>query len=615
VTQADFSRRQAVAALAAGAAFPLLNGCATAQRPLPSGGNDAAERLLTALTEEHLRLSPGSATSLGIDVGERVGLKALLSDNSPAGVARAAAWLRSAISRLDRLQAAELSPEMRSNVDISRTAYDTAREGFAFPYGDASLAGGWRNGPYVVAQNMGSYLDVPRFLDASHKIESAADAEAYLSRLREHARQINGETERLRSARAQGVIAPDVVIDKTLAALRRTREGNARDWLIVNSLTRRTQNIPGDWTARAERIASSEVGPALDRQIAEMEEHRRRATSDFGVWKLPQGDAYYAWALRAATTTRRTPDEIHQQGLSELASFTSEMDALMRRLGFSTGTVSQRFQAMQKDPRYAFAEGDAGRDQIMAFIQAQLDEIRPLTPKAFANPVRGIVEVRRIPPAEEMSAPGAYGGAGSIDGTVPGRFWINLRSTDMHSRIDLPSLTYHEAIPGHVWQGEYTHRLPLIRTLVGDGFSAFSEGWGLYSEQLAGELGVYEDNPEGRLGYLQSMAFRAARLVVDTGIHSKRWTRDRALGWFAEATGGTVESVANEIDRYAVWPGQACGYKVGHTEINRQRDRAKAALGARYDLRAFNDLVVGGGERPLTVLERDVNRYIAATQA
>jgi uncharacterized protein (DUF885 family) len=157
--------------------------------------------------------------------------------------------------------------------------------------------------------------------------------------------------------------------------------------------------------------------------------------------------------------------------------------------------------------------------------------------------------------------------------------------------------------------------LPLIRTLTGYGFSAFSEGWGLYAEQLAGELGVYENNPEGRLGYLQSMAFRAARLVVDTGIHAKRWTRDRALSWFAEATGGTVESVANEIDRYAVWPGQACGYKVGHTEINRQRDRAKAALGTRYDLRAFNDLVVGGGARPLTVLEQDIDRHVAEARA
>jgi uncharacterized protein (DUF885 family) len=260
-----------------------------------------------------------------------------------------------------------------------------------------------------------------------------------------------------------------------------------------------------------------------------MEEHRRRATSDFGVWKLPQGDAYYAWALRAATTTRRTPDEIHQQGLSELASYTSEMDALMRRLGFSTGTVSSATRPCRRIPATPLPKAMRGRDQIMAFIQAQLDESGRSLRKPLPIRCGELWRVRRIPPAEELGAPGAYGGAGSIDGTVPGRFWINLRSTDMHSRIDLPSLTYHETIPGHVWQGEYTHRLPLIRTLVGDGFSAFSGRLGLYSEQLAGELGVYEDNPEGRLGYLQSMAFRRHGWWWTPGSTRKRWTRDRAL--------------------------------------------------------------------------------------
>jgi uncharacterized protein (DUF885 family) len=577
----------------------------------------AARKLLERITEEHLRLNPESATSLGIDVGPRAQLKSRLEDRSPAGRARALQWLGSTVSRLDRLGTAGLSIDTRRDVEITRTAYATAREGFAFPYGDAALSGGWRNGPYTVAQNMGSYLDVPRFLDSEHTIETATDAQAYLARLSEHARQIDGETQRMRSERGQGVIAPDVVLDKTLAALRSTRGEKPGEWLIVTSMARRTRekNIAGDWAARAERIAASEIAPALERQIAEVEEHRRRATPDFGVWKLPQGAAYYAWAARAATTTRRTPDEIHQQGLDELKRFTDEMDSVMRSLGFTTGTVSERYQAMQKDRRYAFAEGDAGRAEIMTFIEAQLAELRPRLPQAFATPVRGNVEVRRIPPAEEMGAPGAYGGAGSIDGTVPGRFWINLKSPQGHSKISLPSLTYHEAIPGHVWQGEYTHRLPLIRTLTGYGFSAFSEGWGLYAEQLAGELGVYEDNPEGRLGYLQSMAFRAARLVVDTGIHSKRWTRDKARSWFAEATGGTIESVSSEIDRYSVWPGQALGYKVGHTEINRQRDRAKAALGPRYDLRAFNDLVVGGGARPLTVVERDVDRWMAEMRA
>ncbi len=598
------TRRQALmagGAVAVAAVFPV---------PLRAAPDDAAAGLLGELAEEQLRIFPETATTLGIDTGARAGLKSRLGDSSAAGQQRVLAWLQSAVARLNALDAAALSPAAASNVEIVKTSYRTGIDGFAFPYGDVAVSG-WRNGPYPVAQNMGSYLDVPRFLDANHKVENAADAEAYLARLDAHARQMEGETARLRAARRRGVIAPDVILDKTLRALRRTREGNPRDWLIVTSLARRTGAIAGDWAARAGRIATNEVAPALDRQIAELEEHRRRATADFGAWKLPGGEAYYAWGLRAATTTRKSPDEVHRQGLDELAHFTSEMDRLMRRLGFAEGSVSDRFRAMQRDPRYAFAEGDAGRAQIMAFIEAQLAELRPRLPRAFGTLVPGNVEVRRIPPAEELGAPGAYGGAGSIDGSVPGRFWINLRGTDMHSRIDLPSLTYHEAIPGHVWAGEYAHRLPLIRGVTVYGFSAFSEGWALYAEQLAGELGVYEDNPEGQLGYFQSMAFRAARLVVDTGIHAKRWTRDRALAWFAEATGGTVESVANEIDRYAVWPGQACGYKVGHTEINRQRDRARAALGERFDLRAFNDLVVGGSSRPLTVLEREVGRMIA----
>jgi uncharacterized protein (DUF885 family) len=513
------------------------------------------------------------------------------------------------VSRLDGVRESGAEPAMLAHAEVARTAYQTSLDGFAFPYGDVHVAG-WRNGPYVVAQNMGSYLDVPKLLDADHSVATPADAEAYLARLSAHARQLDGETERLRADRGRGVVAPSMVLDKTLSALRQTQAGAPRDWLIVSSLGKRTEKIPGDWAARAERIAGAEVAPALARQLAELEQHRRVATADFGAWKLPEGEAYYAWALRAATTTQRTPDEIHRQGLEELKRFTGEMDTLMRSLGFTSGSVGERFQAMQQDPRYAFAEGDPGRAQILAFIEAQLAELRPRLPRAFGKLSRGNVEVRRIPPAEELGAPGAYGGPGSIDGKVPGKFWINLRTTDMHSRVDLPSLTYHEAIPGHVWQGEYTIQLPLIRAVTASGFSAFSEGWGLYAEQLGGELGAYQDNPEGRVGYLQSMAFRAARMVVDTGIHTKRWPRERALTWFAEATGGTVESVASEIDRYSVWPGQACGYKVGHTEINRQRSRAQQALGQRFDVRAFNDLVVGGGARPLTVLASDVDRLI-----
>jgi uncharacterized protein (DUF885 family) len=227
--------------------------------------------------------------------------------------------------------------------------------------------------------------------------------------------------------------------------------------------------------------------------------------------------------------------------------------------------------------------------------------------------VRGNLVIKRVPPEIEEGAPGGYAAAGTIDGSVPGNYYINLRDTSIWPRFSLPTLTYHEGIPGHIWQGEYTYKLPLIRSLLA--FNAYSEGWALYAEQLADELGVYDEDPLGRLGHLQSLAFRACRLVVDTGLHSKRWTRARATEWFAATHGSTVEEVSSEVDRYCAWPGQACGYKVGHSEINRLRDKAKAALGARFDYRAFNDALVLGGNVPLTLLERVIDGHIAAAAA
>ncbi|TKD50880.1 DUF885 domain-containing protein [Sphingomonas baiyangensis] len=569
----------------------------------------AAAVLLDTLAEEYLALSPESASSLGIDTGARAALKARSGDRTPAGVARRAAWLDTALARLDALDAKSPDPATATHVAVARTAYATAREGFAFPYGDVAI-GGWRNGPYVVAQNMGSWLDTPKFLDSSHKIETAADAEAYLARLDQWAANLDGETERLRAARGQGVVASDVLMDKTLAGVRMTRAEAPSEALVVTSLKTRTASIPGDWAARAERLLTSRIHPALDRQIAELAEHRRVATADAGVWKFRDGADYYAWTLRASTTTTMTPEEVHRMGLDELKALQSEMDGILRKLGHTGGTVGERMTALGKDPRYGFAAGDEGRKQIMALIEGVIADIRPRLPRAFATLVDGNVEVRRIAAAEEAGAPLAYGGAGSIDGSVPGRFWINLRDPALHTRYSLPTLTFHEAIPGHVWQGEYREDLPLLRTLMG--FNAFSEGWALYAEQLGAELGVYDDNPIGRLGYLQSIAFRACRLVVDTGLHAKRWTRAQAIDWFATTNGSSVEEVTSEVDRYCAWPGQACGYKVGHSTINRLRERATAKLGPRYDFRAFNDLVVRGGGRPMTVLEASVDRWIAS---
>ena len=382
---------------------------------------------------------------------------------------------------------------------------------------------------------------------------------------------------------------------------------------LVESITRRTKNIPGTWAERAGTIAAQEVAPALDRQIGELQMERAAATGDAGMWARPRGDEFYRWALKAATTTDMTPDEVHALGQSELEGLHAEMDTILKGSGYAKGSVGERMQAIAKDPRYQFAEGDKGRAEIMAFIQNCLDWIRSQLPRAFNTLVNPNMEVKRLPPEEEPGAPGAYGGAGSIDGKIPGRFWINLRTTSLHSKYSLADLAFHESIPGHIWQGEYTHRMPLIRQQLA--FNSYSEGWALYAQQLADELGAYAGDPVGRLGYLQAIAFRACRLVVDTGIHAKRWTREQGVRFFVDINGSNPEEVASEVDRYCAWPGQACGYKVGHTEINRQRARAKAALGATFDLKAFDDIVVLGGNVPLDMLAKNVDEYIREAKA
>jgi len=617
------SRRQAVAALSASAALPLISACqkavgapATGAPPSPVAPAAApvdASALLDSIAENLLRLSPEGATSLGIDKGAHAALRSQLSDRSAAGQQRVADTLRADLARVNAIDTANLDHSTRTSVEVVKSAYATALEGFALPYGDVAV-GGWRNTPYVVIQNVGAYLDVPRFLDSEHQINDAADAEAYLSRLQSYPRQLDGEITRAADARAKGLVPPDFLLDKALGQLKQSVDGARKGGGLVESIERRTRekNIPGNWAERARAIVQQEVVPALERQVAELTAERALAKSAPGMWAQPGGDAYYAWSLKASTTTTMTPDEVHQMGLEELRALQGRMDPILKSLGYTKGSVGERMQALGKDPRYKFSPGDKGRAEIMAFIEERVRIIRTKLPQMFNTLVKGNLEVRRLPPEEEPGAPGAYGGAGSIDGSIPGKFWINLRTTDLHTKFDLPDLTHHEAIPGHVWQGEYANKLPLIRTLLS--FNAYSEGWALYAQQLADEFGVYDDFPAGRLGYLQGIAFRACRLVVDTGLHAKRWSREQGVRFFVDENGSKEEEVRSEVDRYCSWPGQACGYKVGHSEINRQREKARAALGSRFDIKAFDDAVVLGGNVPMDVLAKNVDEYVRAAK-
>ena len=609
MTDLALTRRRVLATLSAGVATAALPGCArTLAGPRPIATEAGAVALLDSIAENLLALQPESATSLGLDTGARAALRSRLTDRSPAGQQRIAATVRADLARANAVDTSGLSHATRTSIEVVRSAYRTALDGFALPYGDVAV-GGWRNTPYVVIQNVGAYLDTPRFLDADHPIRNAADAEAYLARLDSMAAQLDGELIRLKATAAQNVIAPAFLNDRATMQLGESIKAARSGGGLVESIVRRTKDIPGNWGPRAEAIARTKIAPALERQLAELKAQRRLATHDAGMWARPGGDAYYAWALRASTTTAMSAGQVHQMGLDQVRELHGRMDPILRGLGYTKGSVGERMNGLAKDPRFKFSEGDKGRAEIMAFIQERIAIIRKEMPRAFRTLVRGNLEVKRLPPEEEPGAPGAYGGAGSIDGSIPGKFWINLRTTDLHSKYSLPDLAHHETIPGHVWQGEYSNQLPTIRAMLA--FNAFSEGWALYAEQLADELGVFDDFAVGRLGYLQSLAFRACRLVVDTGLHAKRWTREQGVRYFVDVNGSNPEEVKSEVDRYCSWPGQACGYKVGHSEIVRQRSRAQAALGARYDLRDFNDTVVKGGNVPLDVLAKNVDAYIA----
>jgi uncharacterized protein (DUF885 family) len=334
---------------------------------------------------------------------------------------------------------------------------------------------------------------------------------------------------------------------------------------------------------------------------------------DGGVWKFKEGEAYYAWALKLSTTTAMTADEIHQMGLDQGAAIDAEMDGLLKGQGYTQGSVGERMSALTRDPSQLYPNSPEGRAALIAYLNGSIAAIRPLMPSLSRMGLKAEVEVKAVPKEIEAGAALGYMNFASLDGSRPAIYYVNLQDTGNWPRYSLTSLTMHEALPGHAWQGAYLaerrNEIPTISALMG--FNAFVEGWALYAEQLADEAGLYKDDPLGRLGYLQAQRFRASRLVIDTGLHHKRWSREKAVETMVAATGRSVGAVTSEVDRYCASPGQACGYKVGHTEILRLRQMARTALGAKFDLRDFNDATVSTGGVPLAVLKSVIERYVA----
>ncbi|MEE4205562.1 MAG: DUF885 domain-containing protein [Erythrobacter sp.] len=620
----SLDRREALGRIGAGiggvSAIALLPACAArysepslAEAPPAALGPD---QMLDRIAYAMLEHEPGRATGLGIDTGERADWRGTFGKVGAEGREAYAATLARSLEEARSYPREGMTADQRIGFEVVETAFASALEGMALPYGEVAV-GSWRNAPYVVIQNVGGYIDYPRFFGSTQPVRSDSDVYFYLNRLSQVPAILDAERERMREARGLGVVPPSFLLDKAIAQMEASiaaaGEGGPYADPLAEGIAENVEGSFDEQVGMAREISRLDIAPALARQLEELKAQRDVATEDAGMWARPMGEEWYDWAIRASTTTTLSPDEIHEQGREELAELHGRMDPILREIGYTKGSVGERMQGLSQDPRYQFAPGDPGRAEIMAFIGERIDWITAQMPRAFTQLVDPNLEVRRLPLAEEPGAPGAYGGAGSKDGTIPSRMWINLRTTDLHRKYDLADLTYHETIPGHVWEGEFSNRLPLIRSILA--FNAFSEGWALYGEQLADELGAYDDFKVGRLGYLQSLAFRACRLVVDTGLHAKRWTREEGRRFFVEENGSKPEEVASEVDRYCSWPGQACGYKVGHSEIVRQRARARAALGSAYDMRAFNTAVILGGNAPLNVVENTVSRYIAETRS
>jgi len=567
--------------------------------------------ILDAIANDLLDQSPEYLTALGLDSGARAAFRGKVGDRSPAARARTYPDIAKYERMLADVRRDALDGHDRYLFDSIKYLLANGAASKRFAYGSVGALGGGT--PYTITQQDGSYQGTGEFLNSVQPVKTAQDAEYYLQRLSGWPQVLDYETAQFRRDAGMGVIPPDFLLDTALKQLKEVRAEAPEKAGIVTSLVGRTKDIPGDWGARAAKILSGTVYPALDRQIAAVTEIRARATQDAGVWKLPQGADYYAWQLQYATSTNLSPETVHQMGLDQGAELDARMDAALKAQGFTQGTVGERLTALTRDPAQLFPNDDAGKEKAVAYLVEKIEGLRALLPRVSKMAMQAPLTIKRVPPAIEAGAPLGYMNFASLDGSRPAIYYVNLSSTSNWPKFTMPSLCAHEGLPGHAWQGAYVaeHRddVPLIGSLLG--FNAYTEGWALYSEQLVDELGFYDDDPMGRIGMFQAMRFRASRLVVDTGLHAKRWTREKATDFMVDSTGRSRGACQSEIDRYCASPGQACGYKVGHTEIVRLREKAKTALGAKFDVRDYDDAVIQAGAVPLAVLATAVDDYIA----
>ena len=510
-----------------------------------------------------------------------------------------AAQARRGLEALDRFNTASLTPQQRTSAAVIRWSLEDVVKLAEFPH--------YR---YVFDQFNGFQLDLINALTQSHPIRRPRDVENYLARLSLVAGRVDEAIAEARAAQAAGVLPPRVIIQRMIEQLDGFLKTPARENVFVTTLGTRissmkepvSDDVRASSMSAAEKTVGEAIIPAYQRIRAMLQEQLPTATDDAGVWRLPRGAEYYAAQLATYTNTRLTADEIHAIGLREVARIEGEMDAILRQLGYANGTVKERYRQLEAavQPKGA---GDP-RPQILADAEKWVRDAEKRAALVFDKTPRAPVEVRREPAFSEKTAAAHYSDPAS-DGSRPGIYYLPLPGPP-YELVRMRSLAYHEAVPGHHFQIAMQQEADLPRyrrLLVFGGSSAFIEGWGLYAERLADENNWYEGDPHGRLGFLQMQLLRARRLVVDTGIHAKRWTRQQVIDY-----GITPQ----EADRYIAWPGQACAYMIGQLRIIELREQARMALGDRFSIKAYHNLVLETGSVPLEVLGQEVDRWIAS---
>lgn len=584
--------------------------------------SDAVDQLIATQTARFMNTQPLLSSFNDIPESQVGGPYARrITDYSPIGFQNVRKVARSAHDALANMDREGLSDKDRLNLAVVEDILDyyTGAEGIEYGLIDSYFG----HVPYVVSPISGPHLDIPKLMQTQQRLKSLTDAQDYIARLEAFIDAFDAIDKKIKADAELGAIPPRILVEKTIAPIKAFIEGTAADNILVTSFKERITKIEEidaetqeQLVNRAKGAVVTSVFPAYAKLAETLEDLLDRAGTDSGVWAQPDGEAFYRSAVKALGDTDLSPEEIHAIGLREVDRITAEMDAILKDRGLNDGTVGERMVRLSEDPHYLFADSDEGRAELLSFLRDQVDEINQIIPDYFATIPSQKLEIRRIPVFSQDGEAGGFYTNPSLDGTRPGIYWINLRDMKAWPSWSLNTLTYHEAIPGHHFQVAINmseSNLPLMRRIAP--FNAFVEGWALYSEQLAYEMGLYDDDPLGNLGRLQDELFRAVRLVVDTGLHAKRWSREEAIDYMYKTTGADKSEVVPEIERYMAWPGQALGYKLGMLKILELRGEAQTALGDAFDIKEFHDVVLRDGAIPMSVLTQKVQDWVTSKQA